>query len=579
MTHTVLNQSAPRVEVDEYSSHTALVEAVAALAPQADTDELSRIGRLVGSESFQRDAAVAHRITPQLSTHDRWGNRVDDVEFHPGYHRIIDDALSAGAHSHAWAHPGAGANVERAARFILFGQIEPGHACPVSMTHSAAAALKDTPHAEFWLPRLLETSYDPRLIDAHDKRAVTFGMAMTEKQGGSDVRANTTRAVPASGGSDTEATGAEPTGTSAAAAPMGFGGVTDGHHLLTGHKWFCSAPQSDAFLVLAQLEEGVSCFLVPRVLPGGERNPFRIQRLKDKLGNRSNASSEIELEDTHGWLVGEPGRGVRTIIEMVNRTRLDCILGSTAGMRQGVAEAVWHAQHRSAFGARLIDQPLMRSVLADLQLEAEAAVWTAMHLARAHDDESEDDADFRRIATAVAKYWICKRGPEHAYESLECLGGNGYTEDFPLAMRYREQPVMAVWEGSGNVIVLDVIRALAKDPASAKAFLAYLESGRGRIGAYDSAFERLAAELTEAEQVMATGEAGAMARLQASGRVLVERMALLLQAAVLLDHAPADVAESFVLARISDDRGREYGALPDGVAVDLLVGRAVGESE
>ena len=315
------------------------------------------------------------------------------------------------------------------------------------------------------------------------------------------------------------------------------------------------------------------------MLPGGERNPFRIQRLKDKLGNRSNASSEIELEDTHGWLVGEPGRGVRTIIEMVNRTRLDCILGSTAGMRQGVAEAVWHAQHRSAFGARLIDQPLMRSVLADLQLEAEAAVWTAMHLARAHDDESEDDADFRRIATAVAKYWICKRGPEHAYESLECLGGNGYTEDFPLAMRYREQPVMAVWEGSGNVIVLDVIRALAKDPASAKAFLAYLESGRGRIGAYDSAFERLAAELTEAEQVMATGEAGAMARLQASGRVLVERMALLLQAAVLLDHAPADVAESFVLARISDDRGREYGALPDGVAVDLLVGRAVGESE
>ncbi|HLS33683.1 MAG TPA: acyl-CoA dehydrogenase family protein, partial [Brevibacterium sp.] len=458
---------------------------------------------------------------------------------------------------------GPGANVERAACFMLFGQIEPGHACPVSMTHSAAAALKDTPHAAFWLPRLLDTSYDPRLVDAHDKRAVTFGMAMTEKQGGSDVRANTTRAVPV-------------TGTSAADAPMGFGGVTDGHHLLTGHKWFCSAPQSDAFLVLAQREEGVSCFLVPRVLPGGERNPLRIQRLKDKLGNRSNASSEIELEDAHGWLVGEPGRGVRTIIEMVNRTRLDCILGSAAGMRQGVAEAVWHAQHRSAFGARLIDQPLMRSVLADLQLEAEAAVWTAMHLARAHDEEGADDADFRRIATAVAKYWICKRGPEHSYESLECLGGNGYTEDFPLAMRYREQPVMAVWEGSGNVIVLDVLRAMAKDPASAKAFLAYLDAGRGRNAAYDRACERLAADLTEAGQVVAGGDADAVARLQAGGRVLVERMALLLQAAVLLDHAPPEVAESFVLARIGPDRGREYGALPDGVAVDLLVERAAG---
>ncbi|SMY12649.1 acyl-CoA dehydrogenase family protein [Brevibacterium jeotgali] len=571
MTHTVLNQSAPRIDVDEYTSNTALVDAVTALAPQADADELGRIGRLVGSESFQRDAAVAHRITPQLSTHDRWGHRVDDVEFHPGYHRIIDDALSAGAHSHAWAHPGPGANVERAARFMLFSQIEPGHACPVSMTHSAAAALQDTPHAEFWLPRLLETTYDPRLVDAHDKRAVTFGMAMTEKQGGSDVRANTTRAVPATG-----ASGIEAAGTSAADTPLGFGGVTGGHCLLTGHKWFCSAPQSDAFLVLAQLEEGVSCFLVPRILPGGERNPFRIQRLKDKLGNRSNASSEIELEDTHGWLVGEPGRGVRTIIEMVNRTRLDCILGSTAGMRQGVAEAVWHAQHRSAFGARLVDQPLMRSVLADLQLEAEAAVWTAIHLARAHDDESADTADFRRIATAVAKYWICKRGPEHAYESLECLGGNGYTEDFPLAMRYREQPVMAVWEGSGNVIVLDVIRAMAKDPASAKAFLAYVETGLGRVDAYDRAVERLSADLTAAGQVVAGGDAGAVARLQSSGRVLVERMALLLQAAVLVEHAPAEVAESFVHARIGEDRGREYGALPDGVAIDLLVERAAG---
>ncbi|HJG80426.1 MAG TPA: acyl-CoA dehydrogenase family protein [Brevibacterium senegalense] len=560
-THTVVNQSAPRVDVDEYALNTALVEGVAALAPDADTAEFSRIGQLVGSASFQHDARIVHRQTPQHSSHDRWGHRVDDVEFHPGYHRIIDDALSAGAHAQGWNHPGPGANVDRAVRFMLFSQIEPGHACPVSMTHSAVAALQGTPHADFWLPRLLSHSYDPRLIDAHDKEAVTFGMAMTEKQGGSDVRANTTRAVPV-------------TGASAAEEPMGFGGVTGGHHLLTGHKWFCSAPQSDAFLMLAQLDEGVSCFLVPRILPGGARNGVRIQRLKDKLGNKSNASSEIELHEAHGWLVGEPGRGVRTIIEMVNRTRLDCVLGSASGMRQAVAEAVWHAQHRSAFGARLVDQPLMRSVLADLQLEAEAATWTALHLARAHDDSSAEDADFRRIATAVAKYWICKRGPEHAYEALECLGGNGYTEDFPLAMRYREQPVMAVWEGSGNVIVLDVIRAMAKDPASAKAFLAYLESGLGRVGAYDRAFERLAGELTEASQVVAGGDDSAMAKLQGGGRVLVERMALLLQAAVLLDHAPAEVAESFVLARLGQDRGREYGALPAGVAIDLLVERA-----
>jgi putative acyl-CoA dehydrogenase len=407
---------------------------------------------------------------------------------------------------------------------------------------------------------------------------VTFGMAMTEKQGGSDVRANTTRAVPYEG------------------APQGFGGVTEGHFLLTGHKWFCSAPQSDAFLVLAQLEEGVSCFLVPRILPGGERNPLCIQRLKDKLGNKSNASSEIELDAAHGWLVGEPGRGVRTIIEMVSRTRLDCILGSAAGMRQAVAEAAWHVSHRSAFGALLIDQPLMRAVIADLQLEAEAAAWTALHIASAHDAasagtaagpgaaavpdtaEAGETAEFRRIATAVAKYWVCKRGPEHAYEALECLGGNGYTESFPLAMRYREQPVMAVWEGSGNVIVLDVIRALSRSPQSAKAFLAYLETGLGRYADYDAAFERLAADLTQAAAAVSGGGSGAMARLQRGGRVIVERMALLLQAAVLQESAPEAVAESFVLARLGADRGREYGALPPGVAIDLLVERAAGTS-
>lgn len=558
VTHTVLNQSSPRTDVDEFALDTALQEAVARYAPQADTEELGRIGRVVGSAGFQDDARLANEHTPRLHTHDRWGHRVDDIEFHPAYHRIIDESLQAGTHALAWTQGGAGAEAERAARFMLFSQVEPGHACPVSMTHAVVPSLRADPAlAEFWVPRATAAAYDPRRIDPAEKSAVTFGMAMTEKQGGSDVRANTTTAVP--DGDD---------------------------HLITGHKWFCSAPQSDAFLVLAQLPEGLSCFVVPRVLPGGELNPFRIQRLKDKLGNRSNASSEVEFDGTRGRLLGEPGRGVRTIIEMVSRTRLDCILGSAAGMRQGVAEAAWHARHRAAFGATLIDQPLMRAVLADLQLEAEAATWTALHIAGAHDADDaaagadpgrsagSERADFRRLATAVAKYWVCKRGPEHAYEALECLGGNGYTEAFPLARRYREQPVMAVWEGSGNVIVLDVLRALAREPHSAKAFLGFLETGLGRLPEYDRAYEALAGALQSALTAVSGGDAAALAGVQGGGRVLVEQMALLLQAAILLGSAPEAVATSFVAARLGADRGREYGALPAGVDIDLLVDRA-----
>jgi putative acyl-CoA dehydrogenase len=545
-THSVLNQAAPRADIDEYSSNVALTEAVAALAPRADAAELARLGSLVGSEDFQHDAATANRITPILQTHDRWGRRIDHVEFHPAYHRILRDDLAAGSHSLAWAHPAPGANVERAARFMLFAQVEPGHSCPVSMTHAVVASLKGTEHEEFWVPRALDRSYDPRLIDPADKRGVTFGMAMTEKQGGSDIRANTTTATPDGAGS--------------------------GAYLLRGHKWFCSAPQSDAFLVLAYLPEGVTCFLVPRVLPGGDRNPFLIQRLKDKPGNRANASSEIELDTTRGYLVGDPGRGVRTIIEMVAQTRLDCILGTTAGMRQSVAEAAWHARHRAAFGSLLVDAPLMRAVLADLQLEAEAATWTAAQLAAAYDDDSSDSIEFRRIATAVAKYWICKRGPDHAYEAMECLGGNGYTETFPLAMRYREQPVLSVWEGSGNVIVLDVLRALGRDPASGKAFAARLEGARGRFPDYDVQFDRFMGDMEWAIRILAEGS-GATAELQRRGRVLVERMALLLQASILAEHAPDGIAASFVAARLGADRGHAYGALPGGVDIDLLVDR------
>ncbi|MFB9777519.1 acyl-CoA dehydrogenase family protein [Brevibacterium otitidis] len=552
-THAVFNQAPQRTDIDEYLSNAALVDAVSAFAPSADISTLEEIGELIGSSEYQRDAELANIYTPVLHTHDRWGNRIDDIEFHPAYHRVIADSLERSTHSLAWNRADEGVEAERAARSFLFSQIEPGHGCPVSMTHAAVASLQfDSELAEFWIPRATYAGYDPRRIDPAEKDAVTFGMAMTEKQGGSDVRANTTQAVASQ----------------------------DGTYRLTGHKWFCSAPQSDAFLVLARLPEGVSCFLVPRILPGGELNVFRIQRLKNKLGNKSNASSEIEMDETVGWLLGEPGRGVRSIIEMVSRTRLDCVIGSAAGMRQGVAEAAWHTRHRSAFGARLVDQPLMRSVIADLQLEAEAATWSALHLASLYerpqdDSETAEAAALRRLTTAVAKYWVCKRGPEHAYESLECLGGNGYTEDFPLARRYREQPVLAVWEGSGNVIVLDVLRALAREPDAAKAFLAFLETGLGSDGAYDQAYEQLVRGLTKAQEVLSGDKSpDAVASLQASGRVLVEQMAVLYQSAVLRAHASPETAAAFVTARLGSDRGREYGALPVGVSVDLLVERA-----
>ena len=542
MTHTVLNQAPPRVDVDEYGTNVALTEAVDTFGAGWAREELQATGELVGREDFQRDAELANTSRPRLHTHDRWGHRVDEVEFHPAYHRVMGSAIAAGAHTSAWADPGPGATVARVAHFHLFSQVEPGHACPVSMTHAVVPSLQTTPAlAREWLPKVYSRSYDPELRDPATKDGVIFGMAMTEKQGGSDVRANTTRAVPAS---DT------------------FG---EGTYALTGHKWFCSAPQSDAFLVLAQVGTvddpgGLTCFLVPRVLPGGERNPFAIQRLKDKLGNHSNASSEIELSGTLGWLVGEEGRGVRTIVEMVNRTRLDCIIGTTAGMRQAVAEAAWHARHRSAFGALLVDQPAMTGVLADLQLEAEAATWTMMRLAAAADEDTPQAAALSRLGVPVAKYWICKRGPEHAYEAMECLGGNGYTEAFPLARRYREQPVLAIWEGSGNVIALDVLRALGTAPAAVEAFLDEIGLARGHDPLLDAHLDRTALLMRSAEPRTA--------------RQVVEAMALALQASVLIRHAPAAVADAYVHSRLGPERSLIYGALPVGTDLGALVTRA-----
>ncbi|MGN6762571.1 MAG: acyl-CoA dehydrogenase family protein [Leifsonia sp.] len=538
VTHTVVNQAPPRVDVDEYAANLPLREGVERYEAGWAAASLDEVGRLVGSAGFQRDAELANLHEPQLHAFDRSGNRIDEVEYDDGYHRVLAAAVAAGAHTSAWAEPRPGANVARAATFMLFAQVEPGHACPVSMTQAAVPALaaSDALAAE-WMPRLLSREYDGRLLPG--KTSALFGMAMTEKQGGSDVRANTTRAL-ADG---------------------------EGRWLLTGHKWFCSAPMSDAFLVLAQTAGGLSCFLVPRVLEGGERNMFLLQRLKDKLGNRSNASSEVEFDETVGYLLGEEGRGVRTILEMVNRTRLDCVYGSAAGMRQAVAEAAWHVRHRSAFGSRLIDQPAMTAVLADLSLESEAATEVALRLARAHDEDAPPaDEAFRRLATAVTKYWVCKRGPGHAYEALECLGGNGYTEAFPLARRYREQPVMAIWEGSGNVIALDVLRALRREPAAWEAFDAELAAARGVYRTFDGHHDRLRARVAA---VSASDDAA-----DASIRPLVASLALALQASLLIRHASEPVADAFVAARLGPERGSLYGELPTGLALAALAARA-----
>ncbi|MFD6700271.1 MULTISPECIES: acyl-CoA dehydrogenase family protein [unclassified Microbacterium] len=546
-THTVTNQAPPREGVDEFALDLPLVEGVRRHGASWAEPELTATGQLVGSAAFQHDAELANVHEPELVAFDRWGRRIDEVEYHPAYHRVIAAAVAAGAHTAAWADPRPGAQVARAAQFLLFAQIEPGHACPVSMTHAVVPALQQFAPSglqEQWIPRLFSRDYSPAL--SPDKTSALFGMAMTEKQGGSDVRANRTSAAPAG----------------------------DGSWILTGHKWFCSAPMSDGFLVLAQAPAGLSCFLVPRVLPDGSRNPFLIQRLKDKLGNRANASSEVEFDGTVGWLVGEEGRGVRTIIEMVNQTRLDCMLGTAAGMRQATAEAIWHAQHRSAFGAPLADQPAMTQVLADLAVEAEAAIASSLRVAAAYEsDAPAQDEPFRRLATAVLKYWICKRGPGHAYEALECLGGNGYTEAFPLARRYREQPVMAVWEGSGNVIALDVLRAIAREPETADALLAEVRLTAGadaRLDAHVAGTEKL---LRAAQRDPASAEA------QAGARRLTEALAVALQGSLLLRHAPHEVADAFAASRLGDVRGFLYGAAPARAAATIVARHAGAHGE
>ena len=432
VTHEVMNQVPPIGDVDLFSTNTPLVEALEREGGGWARDRVEEVGRTWGTEVVNTWGRQANENPPKLLTHDRYGNRIDEVEFHPAYHELMAKASADELHALPWTHDDANAHVARAAMYMCSGRADAGHGCPITMTFAAVPALRTTPElADEWIPKLTAAGYEPEL--GADKRTAKCGMAMTEKQGGSDVRANSTTARPAGGD----------------------------EYLLTGHKWFCSAPMCDVFLVLARTDEGVSCFLVPRILPDGSRNTFRLQRLKDKLGNRSNASSEVEFDQTWGRLVGEAGRGVPTIIEMVAHTRLDCVIGSATGMRAGVEAATWHTAHRSAFGKVLSEQPLMQNVLADLCVESEAATVLAMRLARAYDEE---DTAFKRLATAIGKYWVCKRLPGHAFEAMECLGGNGYVEDSGMPRLYREAPLNSIWEGAGNVDALDVLRALVKQP-------------------------------------------------------------------------------------------------------------------
>jgi putative acyl-CoA dehydrogenase len=549
-THTVANQPPPLEGVDVFSSNAPLVEATEREGAGWVRERAAELGRFVGGEPQQLWGRQANENKPVLKTHDRYGNRIDEVEFHPAWHKLMAMGVEHELHSLPWTGEQPFAHTARAALYMTAMQAEAGFACPITMTFAVVPALRMQPElATEWESLVTATTYDPRLIPASEKGSAIAGMAMTEKQGGSDVRANTTVARALNGGG----AGAE--------------------YEITGHKWFCSAPMSDIFLVLAQTDEGLSCFLLPRILPDGTRNEFHIQRLKDKLGNHSNASSEIELHGAWARMVGEPGRGVPTIIEMVGHTRLDCVIGAAAGMRAGVVNATHHAAHRSAFGKTLIDQPLMQNVLADLCVESEAATALAMRLARAYDEahadaqagENDTDAQlFKRLATAVGKYWTCKRAPNHAFEALECLGGNGYVEESGMPRLYREAPLASIWEGSGNVMSLDVLRALTRSPRSLEVFFGEVQQAHGADGRLDARVEELQGQFH-----------GDPATLETRARRVVEDMALCLQGSLLVRHAAPAVADAFCASRLAGDGGLEYGTLPAGSDFESIIARGL----
>ncbi len=543
-THEVLNQPTPLEDINLFQANQALRDALKFNGPALDTASLTALGALAGSADMQRHARLANVHTPELRTHDRFGHRRDEVEFHPSYHALMSAATAAGLHGAPYAaeeQAGGHAHIRRAAAFMLFTELEPSILCPISMTYAVTPALRDNPAIyRDWAPQLTSRAYDPALRPWRDKPGVTMGMGMTEKQGGSDVRANTTQAVP------------------------------DGHddwgarYRLTGHKWFMSAPMCDAFLVLAQSAGGLSCFFLPRVLPDGTRNVLRIQRLKDKLGNKANASSEVEFDDTVAWLVGDEGRGVSQILAMGVMTRLDCALGTSALMRQALSQALHHTAQRAAFGKRLIEQPLMKNVLADLALESEAATALALRLARAFDRQGdEQERLLARVLTPIAKFWICKRGSHFAQEAMECLGGNGYVEEGGegvLARIYREMPVNSIWEGSGNIMALDLLRALRKGDVAA-ALARELAPARGQHAALDRLIDTLPSRVDQGAD-------------EADARTLARDVALAVQAALLAQTAPAAVFGAFCESRLKQPHD-VFGTLAGGSDFDTLIRRAM----
>jgi putative acyl-CoA dehydrogenase len=518
-THRVENQPPALQNYNLFLSDPALV---AACGRSANGARLEEFGALMGSEDLIRAGFQANENPPVLKTHDRFGHRIDEVEFHPAYHTLMRHSLEFGLHSMPWADPRPGAHVARIAMMYLASQNEAGHTCPVSMTYSAVPALrKQREVAAVWEPRIFPLTYDSHCRPASEKAGVTIGMAMTEKQGGSDVRANSTIADP----------------------------VGNNEYRVTGHKWFCSAPMCDAFLVLAQAPGGLTCFLLPRWTPDGERNAFHLQRLKNKLGNRSNASSEVEFQSAWAQRIGEEGRGVPTIIEMVQHTRLDCVMGSAALMRQALVQAIHHARYRAVFGKLLIHQPLMQNVLADLAIESEAALLLMVRLAEAFDRGD----GLARLATAMGKYWVCKRSPQVVAEALECLGGNGYVEESILPRLLRESPLNSIWEGSGNVICLDVLRALSKDPESLERVRAEIQLARGASPILDTWMNNLKVPQ------------------ESSARLFTEQLALALQASLMIRYSSPEAADLFVRSRLGADRGRLFGTLPAGGHLERII--------
>lgn len=547
-THEVFNQATPLVDFNLFLSDIVLVDGLKRHHGSWAYDKVSEYGRRMGSSEVLQWADQANRFPPILKTFDRFGHRIDEVEFHPAWHNMMSLSTEFGLHNLPWVEKREGAHVARAAMMYLAYQTEAGHCCPISMTYSAVPALRTQPNlAEIWEPRIAMSGYEGRLIPGSEKPGVIFGMGMTEKQGGSDVRANTTRAVP-----------------------FGKGGPGE-EYRITGHKWFCSAPMSDAFLILAQTENGLSCFLVPRILEDGTRNNIFIQRLKDKLGNKSNASSEVEFRDTVGFLVGNEGRGVPTIIEMVNHTRLDCAIGSASLMRQATLQAVHHCTGRSAFGKKLIEQDLMLNVLADLAIESEAATLLMLRLAESYDTASStEEQAFRRIVSATAKYWICKRAPQHVAEAMECLGGAGYVEESVMPRLLRESPLNSIWEGSGNVISLDVLRAVAKEEGVIESISSEFGKSKGVDKRFDAYASKVLKDLTYAKKEITAKNP----IIEKSARRLVERMAIALQASLVMRYSPSIVSDAFIYSRLELDHGFSFGTLNPEVEMAEIVSRA-----